>query len=137
MKTLEEVRAEMYQDLFAVEATGATIESINDDGTVTARLEIEPRHYNSGGRVMGGAIFTLADFALAATIYANEMFSTAISCEIEYLRAGSGSFLTAVGYLDKSGRSVIFGGARVYDDRDRLIAQLRAQSFRLEVPVRD
>lgn len=134
MKSLEEVRKQMYGDLFATEATGATIEEIDADGCVHVRLAVEPRHYNSGGRVMGGAIFTLADFAFASTVYANEMFSTAISCNIEYLSAGRGDVLTAKGYLDKSGRSVIFGGADVYDETGRMIARLSVQSFRLEMP---
>ena len=134
MKTLEEVRKQMYGDLYAAEATGATIEEIDTQGRVHARLAIEPRHYNSGERVMGGAIFTLADFAFASTVFANDMFSTAISCSIEYLSAGNGEYLTAVGYIDKAGRSVIFGGADVYDDSDRLIARLSVQSFRWEMP---
>ena len=134
MKTLKQVRNQMYGDLYATEATGATIEEIDEAGRVHARLEIEPRHYNSAGRVMGGAIFTLADFAFASTIYANDMFSTAISCDIEYLSAGRGSCLTATGYIDKAGRSVIFGGADVYDETGKMIARLSVQSFRLPVP---
>ena len=52
MKTLKQVRNQMYGDLYATEATGATIEEIDEKGRVHARLEIEPRHYNSAGRVM-------------------------------------------------------------------------------------
>ena len=134
MKTLEEVRNQMYKDLYAAEATGAVIEEIDEKGRVHVRLAVKPRHYNSGGRVMGGAIFTLADFAFASTVYANEMFSTAISCSIEYLSAGKGDALTAVGYIDKAGRSVIFGGGDVFDESGKMIARLSIQSFRLPMP---
>ena len=133
MRTLEEVKDLMYHDRYAVEATGITIEEIDEEGRAHLRMEIRPHHFNGGGRVMGGAIFTLADFAFASTVYANEMFCTAINCSIEYLSAGNGSFLTAIGYLDKSGRSILFGGADVFDETGRMIARMSAQSFRLEL----
>ena len=124
----------MYGDLYAHETTGAVIESVNEDGTVTVRLDLSDGHNNSGGRVMGGAIFTIADFAYAATIYANEMYSTAINCSMEYLSAGKGSYLTAVGRLDKAGRNIIFGGADVFDENGRMVARMEVQSFRLPLP---
>ena len=124
----------MYGDLYAHETTGAVIESVNEDGTVTVRLDLSDGHNNSGGRVMGGAIFTIADFAFAATVYANEMYSTAINCSMEYLSAGKGSYLTAVGRLDKAGRNIIFGGADVFDENGRMVARMEVQSFRLPLP---
>ena len=95
-------------------------------------MDIGERHYNGIGRVMGGAIFTLADFAVASTVYANEILSTAISGHIEYLAAGQDSYLTAKGYLDKAGKSICFGGADVYDETGKLIAKMRSEGFRLE-----
>ena len=135
MYTLEQIKEQMNRDLFAVEATGAVIESVDSDGCVTVRMDIAPRHFNSGGRVMGGAIYTIADFAYAATVYAHECFSTAINCSMEYLSAGGGSYLTARGYIDKAGRSVIFGGADVFDETGRMIARMSVQSFRIDKPM--
>ena len=107
MRTLEEVREFMYQDTYAVETTGITIEEIDEDGCVYLRMPIDERHYNGIGRVMGGAIFTLADFAVASTIYANEILTTAISSSIEFMAAGQGAYLTAKGHLDKAGKTGI------------------------------
>ena len=132
MRTLEEVRDFMYKDIYAVETTGITIEKIDDDGCVWLRMEIDERHYNGIGRVMGGAIFTLADFAAAATVYANGILSTAISGHIDYLAAGQGSYLTCKGYLDKAGKKICFCGADVYDETGKLIAKMRSEGFRLE-----
>ena len=134
MFSIEQVKEQMNRDLYASETTGAVIEDIDENGCVTVRLDIRPGHYNSGGRVMGGAIYTIADFAYAATVYANEHFSTAINCSMEYLSAGKGKFLTAKGYIDKAGRSVIFGGADVFDETGRTIARMSVQSFRLDLP---
>ena len=84
---------------------------------------------------MGGAIFTLADFAFASSAYANGIFTTAINCSIEYLSAGRGSFLTSKGYIVKAGRSIVFGGADVYDETGKMIARLSVQAFRIEKPM--
>ena len=132
MRTVEEVREFMYKDIYAVETTGITIETIDEDGCVWLRMDIDERHYNGIGRVMGGAIFTLADYAVASTLYANEILTTAISSSIEFLSAGQGSCLTCKGHLDKAGRKICFGGADVYDETGKLIAKLSTQSFRLE-----
>ncbi len=132
MLTVEEVREFMYKDIYAVETTGVTIEEVDAEGRVHVRMEVDDRHANGIGRVMGGALFTLADFAFASTVYANEILSTAINGSMEFLSAGKGPYLTAVGYLDKSGRKILFGGADVFDDSGKLIARLTAQSYRLE-----
>ena len=51
-------------DLFA-ENTGVVLLEIRK-GYSKAKLEIKPEHLNAGARTQGGAIFTLADLALAA-----------------------------------------------------------------------
>ena len=132
MRTLEEVREFMYKDTYAVETTGITIEKIDEDGCVWLRMNIDERHFNGIGRVMGGAIFTMADYAVASTLYANEILTTAISSSVSFLAAGQGSHLTCKGYINKAGRNVCFGGADVYDETGKLIAKLSTQSFRLE-----
>ena len=48
-------------------ATNASVELIEiKEGYSKARLVITAEHLNAGGRTQGGAIFTLADLALAA-----------------------------------------------------------------------
>lgn len=134
MFSIDQVKKIMNRDRYATETTGAEIVDVDEKGCVTVRLDITSGHHNSAGRVMGGAIYTIADFAYAATIYANEMYSTAVNCSMEYLSAGKGSFLTARGFIDKAGRNMIFGGADVFDETGRVIARMLVQSFRLELP---
>ena len=40
-----------------------------DDGYAKCSLEIQPHHLNAANTVMGGAIFTLADFAFAVATF--------------------------------------------------------------------
>lgn len=51
-------------DLFAENAGVVLLEARK--GYSKAKLEIKPEHLNAGARTQGGAIFTLADLALAA-----------------------------------------------------------------------
>ncbi len=132
MRTLEEVRDFMYKDIYAVETTGITIEKIDEEGCVWLNMNIDERHYNGIGRVMGGALFTMADFAVASTVYANGILSTAISGNIEFMSAGQGSYLTCKGYLDKAGKNICFAGADIFDENGNMIARMHARGFRLD-----
>ena len=61
--TLEQVRQRFTADCFASKM-GTVIEDIKE-GYARCYLDITPLHLNAAGNVMGGAIFTLADFAFA------------------------------------------------------------------------
>ena len=60
---LHEVQERFANDRYATE-NGARIEAI-DDGYAKVIMDLDPHHYNAVGGVMGGAIFTAADFAFA------------------------------------------------------------------------
>ena len=64
---LEQIREFFAKDRFATD-NGATIEEV-DDGYAKCSLEIQPHHLNAANTVMGGAIFTLADFAFAVATF--------------------------------------------------------------------
>lgn len=51
-------------DRYATEATGITIESVAEH-EATCSLTVDVRHCNARGVAMGGALYTLADFAAA------------------------------------------------------------------------
>ena len=61
---IEEVRKLFGNDRFATEACGCRVLEASRGHAVCA-FDIAPIHLNAMGNVMGGAIFTLADFALA------------------------------------------------------------------------
>ena len=65
-------------DLFA---TNAGVELIEiREGYSKAKLEIKPEHLNAGQRTQGGAIFTLADLALAAAANSHGTLPISLSC---------------------------------------------------------
>ena len=79
---------------------------------------------------MGGAIFTLADFALAIASNTGGNPSVSVSSTIEYLSASKGTCLIATCNADKSGRRLGFYTTDVTDDTGRRIARVTTTVYR-------
>lgn len=127
--SIEEVRAYFGQDRFASEACGCEVLEAAHGHSVCA-FDIDERHMNAQGHIMGGAIFTLADFALAIACNMGEKATVAISNTIEYFSVAKGSRLIATADADKSGRSVGFYTVEVADDLGTRVARMTATCFR-------
>ena len=94
------------KDLFA-ENAGVVLLEVRE-GYSKAKLEIKPEHLNAGARTQGGAIFTLADLALAAA--ANSHGTLA-------------SILHPFSACQRSGRHPLCRGTRtVYRPKHRLLS---------------
>ncbi len=130
--TLEEVQEYFRGDDFAYDVTGCRITEASR-GHAVAVLELDQRkHYNAMGGVMGGAIFTLADYALAVASNYNEPASVSVSNTIEFISPAKGSRLVATCDVDKSGRSLGFYTVEVTDDTGRKVAKMTATCFHVE-----
>ena len=115
--TLEEVASYFANDQFATRAAGCTVVEASR-GHAVCEMKLTEIHRNATGNVMGGAIFTLADFALA------------IACNIEYFSATKGEKLIATCDVDKSGRRLGFYTIEITDDTGRRIAKMCATCAR-------
>ena len=82
-RTIEEARAYFSKDRFATD-NGMMLEELDESHAVTS-LALGERHRNAFGGVMGGAIFTLADFAFAALTNSCEKVTVAQQVSINYL----------------------------------------------------
>ena len=127
---IEEVRELFANDRFATEACGCRVVEASR-GHAVCEFDIADRHRNAQGNVMGGAIFTLADFALAVGCNMGENPTVSVSNTIEYLSATKGSKLIATCSADKSGRSLGFYTVNVVDDLGVSIAKMTATCFRV------
>ena len=85
-------------DLFA-ENAGVVLLEVRK-GYSKAKLEIKPEHLNAGARTQGGAIFTLADLALAA--------QHAIKDELESAEKTNAKLDAAVNRIDEM-TTVMYG----------------------------
>ena len=126
---IEEVRKLFGNDRFATEACGCRVLEASRGHAVCA-FDIAPIHLNAMGNVMGGAIFTLADFALAIACNMGEEPTVAVNNTIEYLNSSKGSTLIATCDADKSGRNLGFYTVEVKDDLDTPVAKMTATRFR-------
>ena len=126
---IEEVRELFGNDRFATEACGCRVLEASRGHAVCA-FDIAPIHLNAMVNVMGGAIFTLADFALAIACNMGEEPTVAVNNTIEYLNSTKGSTLIATCDADKSGRNLGFYTVEVKDDLDTPVAKMTATCFR-------
>ena len=129
MTDLERAKAQFSADLFATQTTGVEILEASA-GHAKCMLRLRPNHMNCLGVPMGGAIFTLADFALAIASNTGGNPSVSVSSTIEYLSASKGTCLIATCNADKSGRRLGFYTTDVTDDTGRRIARVTTTVFR-------
>ena len=129
-KNADEARAYFSEDRFATE-NGITLDELDGEHAVTS-MTLSPRHRNAFGGVMGGAIFTLADFAFAALTNDRERVTVAQQVSINYLAAAKGKRLIATARFRKDGRSSCVVNVDVADDTGRDIAQFVGTGFKLQ-----
>ena len=118
-----------YKDIFAVETTGVRIEEARPNYS-RCSLKIDERHFNVSGNVMGGAIFTLADYAFGVAVNTGDPSSVSLSSTINFIRPTKGPVLYAEAKCIKRGRSITFFDVTVTDDDGNIIATVIANGFR-------
>lgn len=126
--SLEQIQAFFAGDKFATNAGCVILEA--SKGHSLCEMPITDDHRNGMGGVMGGAIFTLADFAFAIACNVDEEPTVAASNTIEYLSGAKGDKLIAECTVDKSGRSLGFYTVDVTDNTGRKVARMVATAYR-------
>lgn len=128
-KSLEEAQEVFKNDRFAT-INGMQIDELGDAWCVCS-MTLTDNHRNAYGGVMGGVIFTLADFALAVTSNQIHCVSVAQEVSIHYLSAPKGERLIARSSCIKSGKTTTVINVNVSDDSGRLVAQFTGTAFKL------
>ena len=105
------------------------------EGEATCRMELTARHQNANGGIMGGAIFTLADFAFAAAVNNVHRPTVAQQVSINYLNAPKGKILTAHAHCLKDGRHTCVYIVDVLDDTGRDVARFTGTGYKLSITV--
>lgn len=127
---LEDIQREFANDRFATQAAGCTVVE-GGHGHAVCEMELTDRHRNGMDSVMGGAIFTLADFALAIASNVGQPPTVSVNHSIDFFRATKGSKLIAHAHCDKEGRSLTFFTVDVSDDLGKDIARMTAVCSRV------
>ena len=122
MGTIEEARKEFSKDLYATELSGAVIDEVGDN-YAKCSMALTPKHKNAYGGMMGGAIYTLADFAFAvASNFEKECATVSLVGQASFMSASKGTKLYAEARLLKDGKRNCFFEVTVTDDLDKLVA---------------
>lgn len=127
MMTLDEVRERFSHDRFAT-VNGAVVEEV-DDGYARCSMELNETHRNALGAVMGGAIFTLADFAFAVASNWNKNPQVSLNASISFLGKAKGTKLIAQAQKVKEGRKTCYYEVAVSDELGIQVAHMTSNGF--------
>jgi acyl-CoA thioesterase len=131
MTDLERAREYFGNDYFATRAAGIVIEEAAP-GYARCSMRVERIHKNALGNVMGGAMFTLADFAFAVASNFDQKSTVSQFSTITYLSAAKGDTLFAVAECIKSGRSTCFYKIEITDNLGTKCAYVTSGGFIIE-----
>lgn len=125
MRDIEEIREEFSHDRFATKCAGIFIEEAGPN-YAKCSLKIGDDHKNAMGRVMGGAIYTLADFAFAVAANNEKVSTVSVQSNISFLGAAKGDTLIAVAQPIKVGRKISVYSITITDDLGTNVAYVTA-----------
>ncbi len=128
MPTLDELRERFEKDRFAM-VTGVEIKEA-EAGRAVCTLKLRSDHLNANDTPMGGAIFTLADFAYAvASNGFTEHIIVSQHCSITFLSTAKGKELIAEAKCVKAGRSTCLYEVEVKDELGTFVAHATVNGF--------
>ena len=127
--TTDEAREYFKGDKFAT-INGIVIDELNEDSCVCS-MDIRDDHRNAMGGVMGGVMFTLADFAQAVISNHMHRYTTALNVSINFLSQPKGNRLIAKAECVKSGRTTGVFNISISDDTGRMVAVALGTGYKL------
>lgn len=131
MRGIDEARRFFEGDRYAVDVTGIKIEVV-DDCYSRCSLSLDERHRGAHGQVMGGVIFTLADFAFAVATNSPESFTATADSHISFLSSSRGDRLFAECKKLKEGKRLCFYEITITDDLNKEIAVVTATGCHID-----
>lgn len=132
IKTAQQARDFFQKDRFASDS-GMTIAEASLRHSVI-KLQINDSHLNAVGSLMGGVIFTMADFACAvASNFGTETgFSVSVDAHISFLSATQGKELTAEAVCVKHGSRLSFFEVSITDELKTAVAKASFTMYRVK-----
>ena len=111
-----------------------------EEGASEAVLTASERHFNGMGIIMGGALFTLSDFAFAAAIHTFGFCAVGMNTSTAFLKPGRGvpgaKFTARAKLVSKTRRTGVFD-VNVYDEDNRLLTHSIMTGFITDTPLFD
>ena len=130
MNYLERAREFFRNDHYATDATGIIIEKA-EDGYSEISLEIDLRHKNGIGQVMGAVYSTMVDFSFAIASNFDRPMTVTLQSSITFMNACRGSILYASCRRNNEGGRTCFYDVRVSDNKGTEIVQATVTGYKL------
>lgn len=130
MTDLEQAREFFGEDYYATKVMGIEIEEVGDH-YARCSLELTRNHKNAYGGVMGGAIFTLADYTFAVASNFRQPQTVSVTSQINFIGRAKGSRLIAESRLIKDGRTTCLYGIDVADELGTKVAFVTISGMKL------
>ncbi|MBQ9069228.1 MAG: PaaI family thioesterase [Eggerthellaceae bacterium] len=118
---LAQARAYFDGDTFVFRTIGMEVIAAAP-GHALVSMEAEPHIGNAKAGVHGGALFTLADIAVAVADFNPDEINMTVDASIQYLAPSKGSVLYAHAYAKKRGGTMGFYRVDIADDLDATVA---------------
>ncbi|AZF13800.1 PaaI family thioesterase [Pseudomonas sp. R3-18-08] len=118
-----EIPAGLTQSAFS-ELIGCRLQRL-DEGIAEVALSLAPHLRNRGGKLHGGAIFSLVDITMGlacSSAHGFDQQSATIECKINYIRAVEDGDVLCTSRVIHAGRRTLVVEADVYQG-DRLVAK--------------
>ena len=128
-QSTEDARKYFAADRFAA-TNGMNIDELSESECVCSMI-LRQEHRNAVGGIMGGVIFTLADFAIA--VMANHKHSPTITLDanINFLSGGKGERLIARTSCVKEGKTVGVFQAEITDELGTKVALVTGTGYKI------
>lgn len=110
-----EVRSLFSKDKYATEQTDIKIIKVTNE-TVQCSVEIQDKHKNAIGGVMGGVFFTLADFVFAIATNYKKKPTVSTTAQINFLSQPKGKYLIGESFCIKDGKSTCLYQIKISDE---------------------
>jgi acyl-CoA thioesterase len=127
-----DIRSTMEKDRFCIETVGIELLEV-EPGRAKAKMIVGPQHLNGLGSLQGGAIFTLADFALAGASNAHGNPAVSINASISYFKSVSEGIVYAEAVEESLHTKLGTYTVRVTNKEDELLALMQATVYRKKV----
>ena len=124
MDYLQQAKEFFKNEGYAIETTGIEIEYAEPQNAVCS-LTVSDKHKNGVGVVMGGAIYTLADFAFAVAANVGQPLTVTLEGQITYLNPAKCQKLIAKTVCEKSGSKICIYRVLVTDEKENEVASAK------------
>lgn len=114
MTALERAREFFAKDRFATQVMGIEIDCVDEKGAICS-LTLDERHINAEGDIMGGVIFTLADFAFAVAANLDQPKTVTLSSQTTFLYPPRGKRLIAQAVQIRRGHNTCYYQVTILD----------------------